>query len=178
MKLALDVGCGKGTLEARRYKDCEFIGIDIVIEKERRIKTVLRADAHYMPFRDRTFDYIVAHHVLEHVYHPLRVLQEIKRIWNGNGEIFIEVPNGRRLELVESETHIYSWIPQTFRQFLRLVFEEIEVLCVHPAPFIRFNYRLPILGKTINGFLNAIVYLLFCRKEPHAIRAFIKSKGD
>jgi len=178
LRLALDVGCRRGTPDLRRYRNCEYIGIDIAIANDRWIKNFIHADAHFMPFRDNVFHYVMCHHVLEHVHNPYEVLKEIKRVWNHRGEVFIEVPNGRRVKIVESEDHIYSWIPQTFKQFLQLVFRDVKVQRVHPMPFICFNYRFPILSKTINGILNAIVYLLLSRKEPSAIRAFIKSREN
>lgn len=47
-----------------------------------------------MTFKDNTFDFIVAKDVVEHVFHPDRMLQEMLRVVKiGGGVIFTTVPN-------------------------------------------------------------------------------------
>ncbi len=38
------------------------------------------ADAHHLPFKDRSFDYVVCYHILEHMDDPARFIGEITRV--------------------------------------------------------------------------------------------------
>jgi len=38
------------------------------------------ADVEALPFRDDTFDYVICSHVIEHVHHPDRALEELSRV--------------------------------------------------------------------------------------------------
>ena len=50
------------------------------------------ADAHYLPFRDGSFDGIWIQAVLEHVVDPVKVVAEIHRLLTPNGVIYAETP--------------------------------------------------------------------------------------
>ncbi len=65
----------------RRAKDA---GIDA---------TFLRMDTHYLPFEDDSFDCVVITEVMEHLYSPYRVLEEIHRVMGKNGILILSVPN-------------------------------------------------------------------------------------
>lgn len=50
------------------------------------------ADAHDLPFVDRSFDACFAVAVLEHVVDPVRCVEEIRRVLKPNGFVFAETP--------------------------------------------------------------------------------------
>ena len=81
----LDIGCG----EQKRGD----IGVDL---KRTSVVDVV-ADAHNFPFRSEIFDKSYAFALLEHVDNPIIVLQEIKRVLKGRGELEILVPTDSRL---------------------------------------------------------------------------------
>lgn len=54
--------------------------------------THLVADAHQIPFRDATFDAVVAQAVLEHVLEPTEVVAEIWRVLRPHGIAYAETP--------------------------------------------------------------------------------------
>ena len=47
-------------------------------------------DAEMMPFKDKAFDFVVASHILEHMSHPEKFLQELQRVSKAG---YIETPN-------------------------------------------------------------------------------------
>ncbi|MEM3578195.1 MAG: class I SAM-dependent methyltransferase [Candidatus Bathyarchaeia archaeon] len=55
-----------------------------------RFKPTVLADAHYLPFRDRSFDVVKASHVLEHLKNPWKALDEMMRV--SSKEITIKFP--------------------------------------------------------------------------------------
>jgi len=45
-----------------------------------RDRPLVIADVEALPFRDEAFDYIICSHVVEHVHHPDRALEELSRV--------------------------------------------------------------------------------------------------
>jgi SAM-dependent methyltransferase len=52
----------------------------------------VQADATALPFAGGVFDAVVCAEVLEHVYHPRRVLEEVQRVLKAGGRLLITVP--------------------------------------------------------------------------------------
>jgi SAM-dependent methyltransferase len=91
----LDVGCGWGR-ELTRLKDA--VGVDICLPflKTTRNYTrnpVILADAHFLPFRADSFDFVVISEVIEHVAHPTKVINELRRVLKQKGRLLLQTPN-------------------------------------------------------------------------------------
>ena len=54
-------------------------------------------DGAALPFCDGVFDGVVCAHVLEHLHHPERLLQQAHRVLRPSGMLVAAVPNGRAL---------------------------------------------------------------------------------
>jgi len=98
----LDVGCGNGFYScyfSERGHDVKGIdGSQYGLEwaKERGIKdTYLIKDFdHYkLPYEDNTFSFIICKDLLEHLYYPKNLLNEIHRVLAPNGICLVLVPN-------------------------------------------------------------------------------------
>lgn len=101
--LVLDVGSGSSPhpaadVLAERYIDPKHRYSAMVIDRP----TVL-ADACKMPFRDKTFDFVIAFHVLEHISDPSSFLNELQRIGKAG---YIETPNAVFERLVPYDVHL------------------------------------------------------------------------
>jgi len=82
----LNLGSGSA-----RFKDT--INLDIAINKF--TDADVQADCRILPFRDESFDGIIARHLLEHIdreQHP-DTISEWRRVIKKNGTLFIEVPD-------------------------------------------------------------------------------------
>lgn len=106
MKKLLDVGCGSGGyINLSYYKELEkeyrIYGIDFLEENIISIKkrypggSFRVGDVHNLPFKDNSFDAILARHVLEHVYNIEKTIREIKRVCKKNALLFVAVPHPR-----------------------------------------------------------------------------------
>jgi len=93
--LVLDLGCGKGALEAiiktipeHNFKS-EFVGVDISLDMLLMAKSftdyVVCASAEYLPFKDRTFAAVFSVEVIEHIPKEkgFCVIKEMERVSNG-----------------------------------------------------------------------------------------------
>ena len=107
MNMKLNVGCGK---DIRRG----FINIDIVnipgVDGVCDINDTL-------PFSNNSFDYIVCHDILEHVYLG-KVLKELYRVLEDNGIIEIRVPHFTSSNNFIDPTHIKMFSFRTFDFFV------------------------------------------------------------
>lgn len=119
----LDIGCGTGEyLKLLKEHGWDICGIDvnpdaITQAKKRRVKAFC-GELHEAEFPSGFFDLIVMKHSLEHLYDPVRVLEEVYRILKKSGRIMIEVPN---FASVESELFRTYWsgldVPRHLLQF-------------------------------------------------------------
>lgn len=83
----LDLGCGtkpyRGFLNCRRY-----IGIDGSIQ----VKPDICSGSLNIPFKDNCFDAVICTELLEHLKEPGECLEEIKRVLQPQGYLYLSVP--------------------------------------------------------------------------------------
>mgnify|MGYP000029312195 CR=1 FL=1 len=79
---------GSGTEELYSSEDLSLMGTDIYISNN--VDYV--SDAHYLPFKNNSFDGVWIQAVLEHVVDPHKVVDEIHRILNKDGLVYAETP--------------------------------------------------------------------------------------
>jgi len=101
-KKLLDIGCWEGRLlseidQAGLFQ--ELYGIDISSEAVEKVISkgftdeVVDLNNETLPFPDEFFDAVTILAVLEHVFDPYMVIQEIYRFLRSNGILIIDVPN-------------------------------------------------------------------------------------
>lgn len=105
-KDVLDVGCASGWLlseVAKNYPKAQCTGIDVYKKaldygsKNYKNLKLIEADAHKLPFSEKSFDLIICTEVLEHVQDPKGVLQEIKRVLKPGGVVIVEMDTNNLL---------------------------------------------------------------------------------
>lgn len=97
----LDFGCGAGAFTAalKRYRpDLDFVGLDsskrcIQIAKKRRqgVKFI-RGSISEVPFRDKSFEAVIANHLIEHLSEPEEAVGEIYRVLKPKGVFYSSTP--------------------------------------------------------------------------------------
>lgn len=98
----LDFGCGTGKITREIEKDfpkCKFSGVDVSniainIAKKRfpNHKFFTIEDGYRLPFKNDTFDFIIALDVVEHVYNTEKTFSELTRVLKHRGKILISTP--------------------------------------------------------------------------------------
>ncbi len=68
----------------------------------------IRASAEHLPFREGSFDFIHASHVLEHVPDLDRVMRELHRVLSPDGVLQARVPYGLRSLYVPFHLHAFN----------------------------------------------------------------------
>src|SRR5262249_20234867 len=95
---ALELGSGYGQLaralaaRAERYVCIDLDRRMFAALPDRLRQWATLADIHVLPFRDQTFDSVLANNVLEHSYDPLRCLREVRRVLKPGGRLFALIP--------------------------------------------------------------------------------------
>lgn len=98
----LDVGMGTGANMLALSELGQTFGIDAAEQamefcKKRGLKNIARCHAEKITHPDKTFDVIIALDLLEHVFDPVKVLIELRRLLKDNGKIIITTPAFRML---------------------------------------------------------------------------------
>lgn len=117
----LDVGCGEGYGSYLLSNFAELIAVDHDINlkkvwnkytKSKKIEFIL-GEATMLPFRDRSFDYVIAFQVIEHIADDKGFVKEVFRILKDGGKFFITTPN-RSLRLKPGQK---PWFPYHVREY-------------------------------------------------------------
>lgn len=102
--IILDVGCGDKPLSKEIVKDCimgkkHIIGLDIQIEslkkaRESGIETILGDFSKNIPFKNETFDLVIAAgYIPSLIYDTDYFLEEIRRVLKSSGYLLTDVAN-------------------------------------------------------------------------------------
>jgi len=138
-KKLLDVGCGIGTITLElQKKGFQVTGIDfseVAIDKclQSGLDVILSdVDKDGLKFPDRSFDIVWAADIIEHVFDPMFLLDEINRVLKDDGLVIMSIPNNfpliRRIKLCLSGKSVQSNIYRRMRQCKHHTFVSWELL--------------------------------------------------
>lgn len=90
----VDIGCSKKWPQEILSQQCRYIGLDYPETSHDWYKTVpdVYGDGHYLPFKNKSVDYVLLLDVLEHLSDTDQVMVEIRRILKDNGSVIIQTP--------------------------------------------------------------------------------------
>lgn len=179
----LDVGCGMGMwgyfLRALRSNVVYLCGLDITpvylrfVAKRKVYDDIILCDCFHLPFKDRSFDFVLLSEVLEHLnkargYSVLKQLDRISR-----ETVIVAVPQGyvkqEAVDGVVAEKHVSAWFANEFtalgfhvmgvgnRLFKYYLAER------HPRLWGAAHY----ISTPIANILPQIAGYLVCYKEVH-----------
>lgn len=88
--VVLDLGCGTGSAGAAfKRAGATVVGADLspacAAVASRRLDAVVRCHSSRLPFRDESFDAVVARGALHHMQHPERAVAEVRRVLRRGG---------------------------------------------------------------------------------------------
>ena len=114
--LKLNIGCGRNILEGWENIDSARLpGVDVVADLDRCADQPL-------PYADNSVDEFLLSHVIEHIRHPLPLMQELYRIARPGARLVIRVPHGASDDAHEDPTHLRPYFQGSFAYFSQLAY--------------------------------------------------------
>ncbi len=144
------------------YDRCKNLNISLeIIDIYKSNECTIIADAHYLPYKDKCFDFVIIQAVLEHVAFPYIVVDEIKRVLKNGGIVYSEMPF---MQNVHEGPYDFTRYSHSGHRLLFREFDEIKS-GVHQGAFSSLLF---ISSNTISSFtrikfLGPILRLLFSR---------------
>ncbi len=153
----LDLGCGVGSIgKFKPNPNIEVIGIDIdinLLKEASKFEKVISYDLEKgnLPFPNDYFDGIIAKDILEHVYNPSLIMNEMHRILKPNKKAIISVPMAKPSIVWDDYTHIRGF---TKKAIIKMVkdhnFELISISSIGSIPgfgVLNLNKLIPLVYK-------------------------------
>jgi ubiquinone/menaquinone biosynthesis C-methylase UbiE len=132
--IVVDIGCGVGDETSRLTGDSRLvIGADYSAEtmsganREHGRPSALRflaSDGAALGLRDRSVDYVVSSHIIEHFTNPVSHVAELARVLRTGGTAFVITPNAPAD--FENAFHVYLFERAHLVSLLSLFFEEVS----------------------------------------------------
>lgn len=105
----LNLGCGATT-----YKECVNVDVSLNVAAD----VILDLDtAALWPFEENTFNQVYASHILEHLKHPLRAMENLHRVCAPGAVAVFKLPYGSSDNAWEDPTHIRPYFLDSFGYF-------------------------------------------------------------
>jgi 2-polyprenyl-3-methyl-5-hydroxy-6-metoxy-1,4-benzoquinol methylase len=180
-KHVLDVGCYNGRIGIMlKTRHNRVFGADLSLEAlkiaQHEGMVCVQSDVtEAIPFKDKTFDVVVAAEIIEHVFDLHAFLTETKRILKNGGYLVLSTPNlasfGRRIHLlfgknplieidsgVESVGHIRYFVKETLFQLLHKYGFKISVLTSDVVNFDNSGRRFcRLLARVVPGLGKSLI---------------------
>lgn len=163
----LDIGCSSGVLTsqiAQALPKAKITGID---SYKKAIKfaqskypnlTFLVADAHKLPFNDKSLDLVICTETLEHLVDPQKALIEIKRVLKKDGFAIISMDSGNLLFRVIwyfwTKTKGKVWDSAHLHEFNAKLLEDL---------IVKSGFK---IKRRINSHLNMAITFLAIPRKP------------
>lgn len=181
--LVLDLGAGAGIVEDVNLQERATVhGIDLDprVKDNPGLHAAVMGDASALPFRDESYDLVLADNLLEHLIHPEMVFAEVTRVLKRDGSFLVKTPNRYHyVTLISRLTNqrFHRWVvslrgrksEDTFRTLYRanstkelrmlatktgLVVEDIDLIEGRPE-YCRIFPPLYVLGALYERIVNA-----------------------
>lgn len=145
-KKVLNLGSGVGRFDHFLSKEIDTVNFDIISTKP---NLDIVGDAHFLPFRNESFDIVYSIAVLEHVRKPWIVADEITRVLRPGGYVVLELPF---LNIIHEEYDCFRFTDQGIRS----LFDET-----------RYDVVLEQVGSGGGSFLSVFLFYYFKQFIPN-----------
>lgn len=135
VRRVLDLGCGSGAFG--QWMPCDHVrvfGLDVSPRALDAAKcwervALVDLDREVIPFRDSSFDAVLAKDILEHLQRPWKTMAEISRVLAPGGRLLISTPLAKPQVVWDDYTHVRGFTRRALRQMVED--NGFEVLQLH-----------------------------------------------
>jgi SAM-dependent methyltransferase len=146
--VVVDIGCGIGAeTERLAAPDRLVVGADYSTDTVRLAARTyaeaagldfLASDGAVLGLRDRSVDYAVSSHIIEHFVNPALHVIELARVLRPDGTAFIITPNAPAD--FENPFHVYLFEPEHLVSLLALFFEDVTCLGLEGDELLKADF--------------------------------------
>jgi SAM-dependent methyltransferase len=109
----LDVGCGDGSIgHVVSEMGHSVFSVELpkaaTVALRRGVSPIVAGDAEHLSFSSTSFDVVVASEVVEHLWNPMKLLEESYRVLRDEGFLMISTPEGREGLYYDSHKHFFT----------------------------------------------------------------------
>ncbi len=129
--VVLDLGCGEGSFDYYKYRfKVKALDSSKPVKKLPKNTEFISTEFTSLPFKDKTFDAIVANWTLQRIKNVDSMLSEIGRVLKDDGFFFCSIPDGLSFDeafykfLYRTRKHVNSF---GFKPFQKLVLEKANL---------------------------------------------------
>lgn len=156
----LDVGCCSGGLKKYVNSDLTYFGVDntnLTFNGFRK----LDLNCKILPFEDKTFDAINCSAVLEHLFYPLELLKEVKRVMKDDGYLLLSLPNDKGLNALFAQLFlkIKNYDESVFGHHWRFSIETAREFFEKEFKIVK---EAPEFGPFFRKYLPFLKFKVFC----------------
>ena len=200
----LDIGCGTGAMSQKlaaygQVVSADFSPLALEFSRKRGLTDLCTADAMRLPFREGSFDLIVALDILEHLPDDEAALKEFQRILKPGGRVIATVPayqslwSGHDVALMHFRRYLSSDVRSRFTD-AKLKIERLSYAMTFLFPIVWLvrrvfsNKNAPPKASLVHvpGIANKIlVWLLSCENAiirfvslPFGVTVFCMAQKD
>lgn len=195
----LDIGCSTGALLAatKEHGDFQLYGVEFKPEAAQTARSrginVWNGELENADFPEKSMNLIVMQHVLEHVFDPMKTLDQSFRLLKQDGTILGELPNyaswdaqifGRFWGGGHAPRHIWHFTPNSLRQTLEKAgFVDVQITpALHTGHWaLSFQNYFRRHCKGIEGLVNGRTwyypFFLLFTLPVNVIQYFINKTG-
>lgn len=160
--MILDLGCGRSKIKGA-------MGVDI--EEYSNIDIICDLNKFPYPFKDKKFNVINCHDILEHLDDLTKIMKELYRILKNNGEIKISAPHFTNLWAFSDPTHKHFFGYRTFEFYCGMQDNYLDLFKIkyRRITFGKFFKFLEIIFNKFPDIYESRFAFIFQASEIHVI---------
>lgn len=192
-RMLLDVGCGCAYI-AKHFMNTavKVVSLDVAqVNAEKALSSYpsenhasVVADAFALPFRENTFDCVVASEIIEHTTDPVAFIEALKRVLKPGGTLIVSTPYMEKIEYslcihcnckTPKNAHLHSFDKNNMEKLYAKAIMNIDNMTLVGNKFLLYS-RLVLLFEILGYRLWKFIDNIFNSLVPKAQHFIIVSK--
>ena len=192
-RMLLDVGCGCAYI-AKHFMNTgvKVVSLDVAqANAEKALSSYpsgnhasVVADAFALPFKENTFDCVVASEIIEHTIDPVAFIEALKRVLKPGGTLIVSTPYKEKIEYslcihcnckTPKNAHLHSFDKNNMKKLYAKATMDIDTVTLVGNKFLLYS-RMVLLFEILGCRVWKLIDNIFNKLVPKAQHFIIVSK--